>query len=37
MNGHNIVSRQEWLDARRRLLAHEKQLTHARDGLTSVA
>jgi predicted dithiol-disulfide oxidoreductase (DUF899 family) len=29
MNDHNIVSQQEWLAARRRLLAHEKQLTHA--------
>ena len=37
MKGHNIISRQEWLDARRRLLAHEKQLTHARDRRTSVA
>jgi predicted dithiol-disulfide oxidoreductase (DUF899 family) len=28
-----IVSREQWLDARTALLAKEKQLTRARDGL----
>lgn len=30
-----VVSRQEWLTARKSLLAQEKQLTHARDKLNS--
>jgi len=30
-----VVSRAEWLDARKRLLAQEKELTHARDRLNS--
>ena len=33
MTGHTVVSRQEWLDARRALLAKEKQLTHQHDAL----
>src|SRR5262245_36785115 len=31
MTDHEIVSPHEWLDARKRLLAMEKQLTHQRD------
>lgn len=33
MNNHQIVSRQEWLAARKELLAGEKQLTRLRDHL----
>jgi predicted dithiol-disulfide oxidoreductase (DUF899 family) len=32
---HRTVSRDEWLAARRRLLAQEKELTHARDRLSA--
>lgn len=31
MPKHKIVSRQEWTEARKQLLAEEKELTHARD------
>jgi predicted dithiol-disulfide oxidoreductase (DUF899 family) len=33
MTDHPVVSRQEWLEARRRHLEHEKELTRARDRL----
>lgn len=33
MTGHSVVSQQEWLDARRALLAKEKELTHKRDAV----
>ena len=33
MARHNVVSEQEWIDARRSLLAREKQLTHQHDQL----
>src|SRR5271170_5435898 len=33
MTGHNVVSQQEWLDARVALLAREKTLTHQQDAL----
>jgi predicted dithiol-disulfide oxidoreductase (DUF899 family) len=33
MTGHNVVSRQEWLDARRTLLAKEKALKRQQDEL----
>lgn len=32
---HQVVTREAWLDARRQLLAHEKELTHARDRLSA--
>lgn len=32
---HRIVSRQDWVEARRRLLAEEKAFTHARDALSA--
>jgi predicted dithiol-disulfide oxidoreductase (DUF899 family) len=35
MEPHRIVSRQDWLDARRALLADEKAFTHARDALVA--
>ena len=35
MSHSNIVSRQDWLMARRSLLAKEKELTHARDALAA--
>jgi Bacterial protein of unknown function (DUF899) len=35
MNYPQIVSREEWLVARRELLAHEKQLTRQRDALNA--
>jgi predicted dithiol-disulfide oxidoreductase (DUF899 family) len=35
MQSHNIVSREEWLKARKALLAKEKQLTHLRDQLST--
>src|SRR5687768_6316289 len=31
---HEVCSRQEWLEARKRLLASEKELTHLRDQLS---
>jgi len=34
MENHKVVSHQEWLDARRQLLAEEKELTRLRDGLS---
>jgi len=34
MDSHNIVSREQWLDARTRLLAREKEFTRARDRLS---
>ena len=34
MENHNVVSREEWLAARRALLLKEKNLTHARDELS---
>jgi predicted dithiol-disulfide oxidoreductase (DUF899 family) len=33
VNQHNIVSEQQWIEARRTLLAKEKQLTHQHDEL----
>lgn len=35
MQSHNVVSREEWLEARKALLAKEKQLTHLRDQLST--
>src|SRR5258708_2141793 len=35
MQAHNIVSREQWIAARKALLAHEKELTRARDGLSA--
>ena len=35
MQPHKIVSREEWTAARKALLAHEKQLTRARDQLSA--
>ncbi len=35
MDTHKIVSRDEWLDARRALLAEEKQLLKAHDALAA--
>jgi predicted dithiol-disulfide oxidoreductase (DUF899 family) len=32
---HRVVSQQDWVEARRRLLAKEKELTHARDALSA--
>ena len=32
---HRIVSREEWLAARRQHLAREKEFTHARDQLSA--
>src|SRR5437660_3783708 len=34
MQPHKIVSRQEWIEARKAHLAHEKELTRARDRLS---
>jgi len=34
IEGHKIVSREEWLAARKALLAREKEFTHARDRLS---
>jgi predicted dithiol-disulfide oxidoreductase (DUF899 family) len=34
MENHKVVSHQEWLDARRQLLAEEKELTRLRDRLS---
>jgi predicted dithiol-disulfide oxidoreductase (DUF899 family) len=35
MTDQEVVSRQEWLEARKRLLAREKEFTHARDRLSA--
>jgi predicted dithiol-disulfide oxidoreductase (DUF899 family) len=35
MTGHRIVSHEEWLEARKDLLAEEKAFTHARDALSA--
>lgn len=35
MNHNPIVSREEWLVARKQLLAKEKELTRARDALNA--
>jgi len=35
MIDHKVVSREEWLAARKQLLAHEKELTRARDRLSA--
>ena len=35
MTPENIVSRDQWLDARRNLLAREKALTKERDAITA--
>ena len=34
IEGHQVVSREEWLSARRALLVKEKEFTRARDELT---
>lgn len=34
MDGHQVVSREEWIEARKRLLAEEKEFTHRRDELS---
>ncbi|RKH62942.1 DUF899 domain-containing protein [Corallococcus llansteffanensis] len=34
MNQHKIVSREEWLEARKRLLTREREFTHLRDALS---
>jgi len=34
MQPHRIVSRQEWIEARKALMAREKELTRARDALS---
>ncbi|MCP3140071.1 DUF899 domain-containing protein [Pyxidicoccus xibeiensis] len=34
MNNHKVVSREEWLEARKRLLARERELTHLKDQLS---
>ena len=34
IEGHKIVSRDEWLDARKKLLVREKEFTRARDELS---
>lgn len=34
MNQHRIVSREEWLEERKRLMAREKELTHLREQLS---
>ena len=31
MTDHNVVSREDWIEARRRLLAKEKEFTRLRD------
>ena len=33
---HRIVSREEWIAARKAHLAHEKEFTHARDRLSEM-
>ena len=35
MESHEVVSRQDWLAARKRLLAQEKEFTRARDALSA--
>ena len=35
MSAHEIVDRTDWLEARRKLLAREKELTHLRDQLSA--
>src|ERR1700685_1997433 len=35
MKNRKIVSREEWLEARKNLLAKEKQLTHERDAVAA--
>ena len=35
MEPHQIVSREEWLVARRQLLAREKEATHLRDAINA--
>jgi predicted dithiol-disulfide oxidoreductase (DUF899 family) len=35
MNNPRIVSREEWLEARKALMAKEKELTRLRDGLAA--
>jgi predicted dithiol-disulfide oxidoreductase (DUF899 family) len=35
MQTHDIVSREQWIAARKALLAHEKRLTRARDQLSA--
>lgn len=35
MNPHDIVSREDWITARKTLLAREKEFTRARDGLSA--
>ena len=37
LKNHNVVSRDEWLKARKALLAKEKQLTQMRDQLVASA
>ena len=34
MQSHKIVSRQQWIEARKALMAHEKELTRQRDRLS---
>jgi predicted dithiol-disulfide oxidoreductase (DUF899 family) len=35
IDNHRVVSREEWLEARKNLLAKEKQLTHERDAVAA--
>ena len=35
MQPHKVVSRQEWIEARKAHLAHEKEYTRARDRLSA--
>jgi predicted dithiol-disulfide oxidoreductase (DUF899 family) len=35
MEGHKVVSREEWLDARKTLLLREKEATHLRDAINA--
>jgi predicted dithiol-disulfide oxidoreductase (DUF899 family) len=35
MTAHKVVSRKDWLDARKALLARERELTHLRDRLNA--
>jgi predicted dithiol-disulfide oxidoreductase (DUF899 family) len=35
MEKHKVVSREQWLEARRDLLAKEKEITRLRDALTT--
>jgi predicted dithiol-disulfide oxidoreductase (DUF899 family) len=35
MQPHKIVSKQEWIEARKALMAHEKELTRARDSVSN--